>query len=117
MSAKPDVPMKGLEIWAVEWEDAHWDSGEYQLHEITHRAVNYVSVGILVRDDSDGLMLATDICETGSFRGLNFVPAKMIVRRWRVGALKPASPRSRRPPTAPPPPPGQLSQTTSDTQS
>lgn len=82
-----DVPIKGLELWACEWEDAHYDSGEYTLHEIEHRSVRYVTTGILIRNDDIGVMLANDICETGAYRGLNFVPKAMVVKTWRIGVL------------------------------
>lgn len=93
---QPAMPMKKLEIWACEWEDAHWDNNEYQQDQLIHRPVNYVSVGILLKDDETGMSLSTDLCEEGTFRGINFVPAKMILRRWKVGSLAPASPRKPR---------------------
>ena len=92
---QPEIPIKGLEVWACEWEDAHWDSGEYEKGHTVHRPVNYVSVGILLKDDEVGFAVATDICETGTFRGINFVPTKMVVRRWKIGNLPPANRRNR----------------------
>lgn len=97
---QPSVPLKKLEIWACEWEDAHWNSDEFESDRIVHRPVNYVSVGILLKDDETGMSLSTDICEVGTFRGINFVPAKMIVRRWKVGNLQPVNQRSPRKPKA-----------------
>lgn len=91
MKLKIDVPIGKLEIWACEWEDAHYDGNEYGADEITHRPINYVSVGILLRDDDTGFATATDINESGAYRGINFVPARMIVRKWKVGALKPVN--------------------------
>lgn len=92
---QPEIPLKGLAVWACEWEDAHWDNGEYEKGQTVHRPVNYVSVGILLRDDEVGFAVATDICETGTFRGINFVPTKMVVRRWKVGNLAPVNRQSR----------------------
>lgn len=86
-------PLRGLELWACEWEDAHWNSGEMDKDDIIHRPVLYVSVGILLKDDETGVTIATDVSETGSFRGFNFIPAKMVVRKWKVGNV---SPRTRR---------------------
>jgi hypothetical protein len=86
-------PLKGLEIWACEWEDAHWNSGEMDKDDIVHRPVLYVSVGILLKDDETGVTTATDVSETGSFRGFNFIPAKMIVRKWKIGNVSPRIPR------------------------
>lgn len=82
------MDLKGLEIWACEWEDAHYDGAEYAAEDINHQPVNYVSVGILVRDDDRGFTTATDVSEGGTFRGINFVPAQMIVRKWKVGVLQ-----------------------------
>lgn len=94
MKVQQEVPTKGLEVWGILWKDAHWDSGEYESHEIVHRPVNYVSIGIILRDDAEGITIATDICETGSFRGLNFIPVEMILKKWKVGVVA-ANPRSR----------------------
>jgi hypothetical protein len=89
MRVKAEVPLGKLEIWACEWEDAHWNSGEMAAEEWEHGPTNYVTVGILLKDDEVGFSTATDINEGGTFRGINFIPAKMIVRKWKVGALKP----------------------------
>ena len=97
-AVKPDVPIKKLEVWACEWEDAHWNSDEFEKDQLVHRPVNYVTVGILLKDDETGMSLSTDICEVGTFRGVNFIPAKMIVRRWRVGKLAQANLRKKRVP-------------------
>ena len=97
-AVKPDVPIKKLEVWACEWEDAHWNSDEFEKDQLVHRPVNYVTVGILLKDDETGMSLSTDICEVGTFRGVNFIPAKMIVRRWKVGKLAQASLRKKRMP-------------------
>lgn len=84
---KPEVPLKGLELWACEWEDAHWNSGEMERADFDHRPVNYVTVGILLKDDEMGFLTATDVAEGGTFRGFNFIPAKMVVKKWKVGSL------------------------------
>jgi hypothetical protein len=88
--------VKGLEIWAVEWEDAHWNSGEFDRDEIIHKSISYVTVGIMIKNDETGLTVSSDISETGSFRGTNFIPRKMIVKTWKVGALQAKEPRVRR---------------------
>lgn len=89
-------PLKGLEIWAVEWEDAHWDGGEMGRDDIVHLPILYVSVGILLRDDEGGVTLATDIAAGGTFRGLNYIPPKMITKKWRVGKLEPRATRAKK---------------------
>lgn len=82
-----DVPLKGLELWACEWEDAHQSSLEYERDEINHRAMRYVTAGILLKDDEAGITFASDVCEVNTFRGTNFIPRKMIVTAWKVGPL------------------------------
>jgi hypothetical protein len=89
MNVKTEIPLKGLEIWACEWEDAHYNTDETSIEDMVHRAWNYISVGILLKDDDVGFAVATDIGEDGKFRGINFVPAKMVIRKWRIGLLKP----------------------------
>jgi hypothetical protein len=102
----PDTPMKGLELWACEWDDAHFNSEEFDRNDITHRPVKYVTVGILLKNDEVGMSFAADVCETGTFRGTNFVPRKMIIRAWKVGPLPPKQRRKiAEAPKAPPDPP------------
>lgn len=83
MSVKTD----GLELWACEWEDAHCNNGEFERDEVIHRSINYVTTGILVRADETGITFAADVSETGSFRGTNFIPRRMVVDSWKVGSL------------------------------
>jgi len=90
-----DVPIKGLESWACEWEDAHQSSLEYERGDIVHRPMHYVTTGILLKDDEAGMTFATDACETNTFRGTNFIPRKMIVRAWRIGQLEPRKSRKK----------------------
>lgn len=82
-----EVPTKGLELWAVEWQDAHFSSLEYERSEIIHRPMRYITTGILVQDDEEGITIASDVCETASFRQTNFIPRLMIVDTWKVGPL------------------------------
>lgn len=84
----PNMPTAGLEIWAVEWEDAHFSSLEYEREEINHKPTIYITTGILVKQDDTGITLANDISQTGSFRGTNFIPRKMVVGNpWKIGPL------------------------------
>lgn len=94
----PEVPMKGLEMWACEWDDAHGSSLEYERAEIVHRPVKYVTAGILLKDDEAGMTFCRDVCETGTFRATDFVPIKMIIRKWKIGALSPPVKRQRKVP-------------------
>lgn len=81
------MDLKKYKVVCCIWNDAHYDTDESDLDSITHRAWKYVSVGILVKSDEEGLTVATDVGEDGKFRGRNFVPRKMIVDEWTVGQL------------------------------
>lgn len=81
------------ELWAVKWDDAHYQGGEFDRSEIIHRPWIYISTGILVLNDATGITLAMDIGEDGRFRGTNFVPKLMIVDAWKVGPLEKRAPR------------------------
>lgn len=83
-----EVPLKGLELWACRWKDAHYNSNEFERHEITHRPILYVTTGILLKDDETGVAIATDVCETNTFRGINAIPRELVLETWRVGALQ-----------------------------
>ena len=91
-----EVSTKGLETWACLWQDAHQSSLEYERNEIIHRPMLYITTGILLKQDGDGMTFAMDVCETNTFRQTTFVPAKMILDRWKIGPL---TPRRRKPTT------------------
>lgn len=100
-----EVNTKGLEVWACLWKDAHQSSLEYELSEITHRPMLYITVGICLKNDSTGISFAADKCETNTYRSTNFVPAEMIINAWRVGSLTPKRARKvKGPPIQPPQP-------------
>lgn len=75
------------DIYAVKWDDAHYNAGEFEAHEVIHRPWQYTSVGILVQNDETGITLAMDIGEDGRFRGVTFVPRAMVLETWKIGPL------------------------------
>ena len=83
-----DVSTKGWEVWAFEWEDAHVQTDEFDVKNIIHRSVNYVTVGILVKEDEGGITVSADLCEDGRVRVTNFIPRKMFLRKWKIGNLQ-----------------------------
>lgn len=95
------IDLKEFELWAVLWDDAHYDPAELEASEIMHRPWQYVTTGTLLKDDETGITLTNDLSEDGRSRGRNFIPAKMIVAKWKVGPLVPRV-RVKRP--KPPPP-------------
>ena len=72
-------------VISVEWNDAHWNSDEVEVADITHRAWTYHSVGFLVKSDTTGVTISTDIGEDGRLRGRNFIPRGMIVKETLYG--------------------------------
>lgn len=88
------IELKEYELWAILWDDAHYDGSELEESEIMHRPWQYVTVGILLKDDETGITVTNDLSEDGRSRGRNFVPAKMVVKKWKIGALAPRVKRS-----------------------
>jgi hypothetical protein len=86
-------------IVAVSWNDAHFDLTEMDNADAPHRPWVYVTVGILIKSDSEGVMLAQEEGEDGKTRGRTFVPRGMIIQEWVVGPVKPKVKRTRRKPT------------------
>ena len=84
------------------WRDAHGVAGTTALsmHEIPHGGILVTSYGILLRQDAEGVSIASEMCEDGTYRGYTFVPAGMLVSVDPL--LKPRKPR--KPKKAPPPP-------------
>ena len=91
------MELKELEIWAVQWEDAHCNLGEFEMKEdVIHKPIVYITVGVKLRDDEMGFTVCADVSETLSFRGTNFIPAKMIVKKWKIGPVSPRKLRQRK---------------------
>lgn len=65
----------------VVWKDAHGVSGTTSLsiHEIPHGGIKITSYGLLLRQDLEGVSIASEICEDGTYRGYTFVPAGMLI--------------------------------------
>jgi hypothetical protein len=79
---------------AVRWRDAHGSSlSEFAEHEIPHRAYIWTTYGLLMRDDDEGISVASEVSE-GSYRGVTFVPRQMIIEVIDLGV--PHKPRQRK---------------------
>lgn len=61
--------------------DAHATAGTtaYELHELPHKASEITSYGLLLRDDADGVSIASEDAGAGMFRGITFVPRALVV--------------------------------------
>lgn len=77
----------------VVWRDAHGIAGTtaLSLHEIPHGGIEITSYGLLLRQDAEGVSIASEVCGDGTFRGYTFVPAGMLVSVTPV--IKPKTPR------------------------
>ena len=66
---------------SVRWKDAHATAGTtaYELHELPHKASEILSYGLLLRDDADGISIASEDAGAGMFRGITFVPRALVV--------------------------------------
>jgi hypothetical protein len=64
----------------VTWKDAHGTMGTaLSLHEIPHSSIEIKSYGLLLRQDEEGVSIASEICADGTYRGYTFVPKGMLV--------------------------------------
>lgn len=64
---------------AVTWEDAHGSgAGAYELHEIPHAPILVTTYGLLLREDEAGVTLSNEHYADSTYRGVTFIPSKMI---------------------------------------
>lgn len=64
----------------VTWNDAHGSAlSSYHEHEIPHEPILIDTIGLLLRDDEQGVSVAGEKCGDGTYRSLTFVPRGMIV--------------------------------------
>jgi hypothetical protein len=63
---------------AVTWKDAHASDGVFQSKD--HAPVTMLTVGWLLCRDANGVSLANERHEDGSYRGQSFIPAGMVKR-------------------------------------
>lgn len=80
----------------VVWKDAHGVAGTtaLALHEIPHGGILITSYGLILKQDLEGVSIASEVCEDGTYRGYTFVPAGMLVSVTPV--IKPKTPRKPR---------------------
>ena len=74
--------MASFPLVSVEWSDAHSVSGTtaMSLHEIPHAAIAVTTYGLLLRQDEIGVTVANEVCADGTYRGITFVPASLLLR-------------------------------------
>lgn len=88
---------------ALKWHDAHGSAtSAFNEHEIPHAPIEITTYGLLLRDDQEGVSVANEVCNDGTYRGHSFVPRALIVdmidlgepkakRKRRVAAVPPAT--------------------------
>jgi len=64
---------------SVRWHDAHATAtATYEMHELPHRAIEIVTYGLLLRDDEEGISIASEDCGDGCYRGVTFIPRSLV---------------------------------------
>lgn len=64
----------------VNWGDAWGASGWAKDPESEHKPLGVVSVGFVIKHDKAGISLAEGMDEQGTWLGVGFIPAGMIVK-------------------------------------
>lgn len=65
-----------VRLVAVTWRDAHGSDGVFS--EKDHAPVLMTTVGWLLCKDANGVSIANERHEDGSYRGQTFIPAAMV---------------------------------------
>jgi hypothetical protein len=80
----------------VSWTDAHGNAlTTFEAHEVPHAPVVVRTFGVIVKQDDVGITIASEQFETGSFRGVTFVPRGMILDVVVYHAAQVSRPRRR----------------------
>lgn len=87
-----------IELYACRWADAHGSDGTLAAHEIDHKPYVYTTVGYLVKTDTIGVSIASELGEDGKYRDITFVPRAIVLEEFSLGPLrKPRKKRERHP--------------------
>lgn len=78
------------------WKDAHFNTDEVDGTDTVHRPWVYVTAGVLVKSDEEGVTVSQDVGEDGKYRGRTFVPRGMIIDEWEIGPVRPKRKRKRK---------------------
>jgi hypothetical protein len=91
-STKPDT------LVAVRYTDIGCDQTEmFSREELTHRkGVEFISFGLLMVDTADKIVLATELCENGNYRGATTILRPLVREVTALGQWPPVAPRKRR---------------------
>jgi hypothetical protein len=85
------------DLVAVTWNDAHGSSTTaYAEHEIPHAAIAITTYGLLLREDTAGVTIASEHCADNTYRGVTFIPRGMLVGEpRRITETKPRAKRKK----------------------
>lgn len=62
------------------WKDAHAGGHEqYDLSSVPHSPLIIQTIGWLLKDDMEGVSIASEMLEGGAYRSYTFVPRGMVV--------------------------------------
>lgn len=76
----------------VTWEDATQTGDEaIPIEEIDQTTVLTLSVGLVVKEDKKGIVIARDMFETGDARQVLSIPKKFIKKIYRCSECKKAA--------------------------
>jgi hypothetical protein len=76
---------------SLRWRDAHGTATQqYEIHELPHKALEITTYGLLLRDDDDGVSIASEYCGGGTYRGVTFVPRSLVIE------VKPVKPQRKK---------------------
>ena len=78
---------KPLPLLEVVWSDSQLSTGGWESHEWTMKGRQRVfqrSVGYVLADDKDGVMLAGSLSQGSNVHGVVTIPASQIVKKRRV---------------------------------
>ncbi len=75
-----------MKIVYVEWRDACWQE-EVECADDCLEYISMISVGVLVRETKDTVILAQDWDEYGGFRNTASIPKTNIIRKRTAGTI------------------------------
>lgn len=84
------------ELVKVVWNDAHGSAANvvYDIDEIPHGPIECTSYGLLLKQDEQGVSIASEQVGVDTYRGYSFMPAGMLVSIQPVKkARKPRKPK------------------------
>lgn len=72
--------MHAMQVVAVVWRDPKVDQGNVFTREeiLASKSPMFTTFGLLVRDDSEEVAIAAELCDDGNFRGVTHVMRPLV---------------------------------------